>query len=850
MSDKLTPDEVVRRLRSSLQSPVVNILDCLDRGGYDPRPTGPGAWESRCPAHGGQRHNLSIKRGDDGRILIHCHHQPGCDPVAILAPLGMTIADLFPRHPDPNSHRGNGKPKGERRAHQTPEAALAKTIRERGNPTAFWIYRNADCSEAFRVYRFDFVNSRTGEPDKEFRPIHPTPSGWVVGDPPDPLPLYHLPELARASRVFVTEGEKASDLARNQGVEATTSSHGAKSPHKSDWSPLVGKEVILLPDNDPEGEGYVRNVAPILARLEPRPRVKIVRLADLWRTAQPIPEGGDIEEWLADGVPDSWTDAECRAELERLADGVPEIDLDSQPHPRAGTDRNPAPLGWPDDPRPVRYDMPPVPSLEPEMIPDPLRGWLTDIAERISCPLEFPTVGALAALGIVVGRKIAIRPKRHDDWTVVPNLWGGIVGRPGVMKTPALNEAIRPLRRLEAEARESHAQARKTFLAELYLAQARSEAAKSALKTAAKGKKTEAEMESLARAVALAEEPVEPVLRRYTTSDTTIEALGELLRDNPNIAVIRDELTGWLRSLEKPDRGPDRSFYLEAWDGTGNAFQYDRIGRGHILIPNPTVSILGGIQPGPLRLFVRMVAKGEDADDGLISRLQLFVWPDIAGEWRNVDRWPETAAKNRAFSIFKALDSLTSGDIGAVPDEDGGPPFLRFEPEAQELFDRWRDALENQKLRASEESPLIESHLAKYRKLMPAMALLFHLAESVDSGGAGPVSLGVAELAVSWCELLEAHARRVYACVAEPDLESARALTERIKAGSLTSPFTFRDVYRRCWSQLDEPQAVRRAVAVMEELGWLQSIETPETGGAPRVDIYIHPKLPRKESES
>ncbi len=76
--------------------PAAAILSKLEQGGFDPESTGPDSWESRCPAHDGRRRNLSIKRGDDGRILVHCHHQPGCDPAAILAALGMTFSGLFP----------------------------------------------------------------------------------------------------------------------------------------------------------------------------------------------------------------------------------------------------------------------------------------------------------------------------------------------------------------------------------------------------------------------------------------------------------------------------------------------------------------------------------------------------------------------------------------------------------------------------------------------------------------------------------------------------------------------------------------------------------------------------------
>jgi putative DNA primase/helicase len=311
------------------------------------------------------------------------------------------------------------------------------------------------------------------------------------------------------------------------------------------------------------------------------------------------------------------------------------------------------------------------------------------------------------------------------------------------------------------------------------------------------------------------------------------------------MVIVRDELTGWIRGLEKPDRQTDRAFYLEAWNGNGQRFYCDRIGRGTTVIPHPCVSILGGMQPGPLIKLVRWVARGEEADDGLISRFQLLVWPDPAGAWRNVDEWPDSIAKNRAYAIFKALESLDPSLIGANGDEDGGPPYLRFSPEAQDVFNCWRERLEA-KVRAPDLNPLVESHLAKYRSLMPSLALLFHLVDVVDGAPSGPVSVEAARRAVEWCDFLEEHARRVYDCVTTPDLEAPSALAEKIKDGALPSPFTPRDVYRRCWAKLDSREAVHRAVAVLEDHGWLRSVETRETGGAPRVDIYIHPRLPRK----
>lgn len=52
-------------------------------------------WRARCPACGGQSRKLAISEGTDGVLLLHCF---ACnDTAAILAAIGLTISDLFPR---------------------------------------------------------------------------------------------------------------------------------------------------------------------------------------------------------------------------------------------------------------------------------------------------------------------------------------------------------------------------------------------------------------------------------------------------------------------------------------------------------------------------------------------------------------------------------------------------------------------------------------------------------------------------------------------------------------------------------------------------------------------------------
>ncbi|MHC5544446.1 DUF3987 domain-containing protein, partial [Singulisphaera rosea] len=295
------------------------------------------------------------------------------------------------------------------------------------------------------------------------------------------------------------------------------------------------------------------------------------------------------------------------------------------------------------------------------------------------CSLDFVAVASMVAAATVIGRKVAIRPKRHDDWTVVPNLWGMIVGRPGLLKTPALNEAMKPLRRLEAMAREDYAARIKEHQVNLIVGQAQADAAKAKLKKAAAKDFSAENLQRLAEetlAAAAAEEPKE---RRYILNDTTVEKLGEVLKANPNgVLVFRDELLGFLRSMEKQGHESDRAFYIEAWNGNGS-FTYDRIARGTVYIPSAVVSVFGGTQPGPIARCIREGVSGSN-DDGLVSRFQLGVFPDEAGEWRNVDHWPDTAAKNLAFEVFQYLDGLDALAIGATadPDDDEAPPFMRF----------------------------------------------------------------------------------------------------------------------------------------------------------------------------
>ena len=366
--------------------------------------------------------------------------------------------------------------------------------------------------------------------------------------------------------------------------------------------------------------------------------------------------------------------------------------------------------------------------------------------------------------------------------------------------------------------------------------------------TAAKraAEKKGADLETFKRRYAELQESLaaaSPTERRYTTQDATVEKIGEILLANPRgILMLRDELSGWLRTLDRPGREGDREFFLEAWNGEGG-YTVDRIGRGTLHIPALCLSVFGTVQPGKLRAYLAAASEGGVGDDGLVQRFQVAVWPDVTGAWRNVDRWPDSPARERAATVFAALDRVTAERVGAVAAGDG-IPALRFSPAAQALFDEWRGELEDQlRCPALVAVPIYEAHAAKYRSLMPTLALLVHLVEVVDGQQEpGPVTLGAARTAATLVDYLDGHARRLYSVDPRPARVATLALAERIQSGDVVDGTTLRDVWRPQWSGLQNADLARAAADELVGLGWVR-IEERETGGRPSPVLRLHPGL-------
>lgn len=223
----------------------------------------------------------------------------------------------------PQQAQSNSSAKKTGKIHRTPEEAIAAVLWTVENDTGakwsvndIYVYMTAAGLPSLAVVRLDRVDGSTDENGKRiktYRPIHPVDGGWKLGDSPGPLPLYELPTILKGDGVvYITEGEKAAKAGAMIGLLCTTTAHGAKSPSKTDLTPLRGRHVVILRDNDEAGHGYAEAMAQ-LCHAAGAASVKIVLLPGL-------PPKGDLADFV--GARPGVSPDVIRAEVEAVAEAT------------------------------------------------------------------------------------------------------------------------------------------------------------------------------------------------------------------------------------------------------------------------------------------------------------------------------------------------------------------------------------------------------------------------------------------------------------------------------------------------------------------------------------------------
>lgn len=85
---------------------------------------------------------------------------------------------------------------------------------------------------------------------------------------------------------------------------------------------------------------------------------------------------------------------------------------------------------------------------------------------------------------------------------------------------------------------------------------------------------------------------------------------------------------------------------------------------------------------------------------------------------------------------------------------------------------------------------------------------------------------------------------RVYHPILTAPVDAAEVLLGRIEAGDVTHGMKVRDLHRKGWEGLSNPDDARRAIEVLMDHGWVRKVEVKAGGpGRPSEQLHLHPIL-------
>jgi hypothetical protein len=444
------------------------------------------------------------------------------------------------------------------------------------------------------------------------------------------------------------------------------------------------------------------------------------------------------------------------------------------------------------------------PALPTGLLPPAVERYATTHAATMGCDAGGLAMAALAVCAAAITDRIQLQVKKYDlTWKEPARIWVALIGDPSSKKSPIMRQAAGPLIKIDARNFHQYRDAKKRYDA-----------------------LPEAECQHTE----------EPKQKRARLEDATIEAAQEILKDNPDgVLCLQDELGGWFGGMDKYSghgAAKDRAFWLQSFNG--GPYVVDRVRRGSSLIPNLSVSMLGGIQPAVIRKLA-----GEGVDDGLLQR----PFPIVLR--------PATMSRDepRAHEV-RDYANLIEHLAGLRPQSAGGADVvLRFDEGAQAI----RQVLEGKHLKlmgCEAVNKKLAAHIGKYDGLFARLCVLWHCIENTDGFDLPAiVSEATARRVAEFMELfLLPHALAFYAGVLDLSDEHDRlaSVAGYILAHGLEQ-ITNRDIQRgdRTMRGLDK-RDMEAVFDQLDALGWINQIPGKRFTDPPH--WIVNPECHRKFS--
>ena len=513
---------------------------------------------------------------------------------------------------------------------EAPEAAAARLYRQ--PPDGLWRYPNAAGALAFCACRWNGPNGA-----KDIRPLSWIDGeGWRFKHWPDGRPLYNANQIAAnpEAPIVVTEGEKAADAAARIFPKsiATTSSGGGGAAHKTDWTPLAGRRVLIWPDNDVPGGKYARDVGALLAALNCKvsildPAALFARAIEVGFSVAEKAAGYDAVDALAD-----WPDA---AQLRETAAGL-----------AAPLDAGPATCSPRSEPLPLAPPIPPARPYPVAALGSILRGATESIAAKCQCAPALAAQSVLAVASLAAQRLADVRLPFGQSRPL--SLYFVTVAASGDRKSTADNEALIPVRMYERDRRDDYRKAFNTWRIEHAAWAAQHRKIENAPKLDRAGR--EAEL------IALGSAPVEPVKPMLTAPEPTVEALAKYWPVLPGALGLFSSEGGQMTGGH--GFGPDHRLKTAAalstlWDGSG--IRRLRAGDGITDLPGRRLALHLMVQPDAAAAFL---SEPILRNQGLLSRLLIAAPETLAGSraWREPSAGLDGAMRRYTAVILDLLE--------------------------------------------------------------------------------------------------------------------------------------------------------------------------------------------------
>ncbi len=389
-----------------------------------------------------------------------------------------------------------------------------------------------------------------------------------------------------------------------------------------------------------------------------------------------------------------------------------------------------------------------------DAMPEPCKALIKEAAAAIGCPPEFVGVPMLVVLGSAIGNSRVIKLK--GGWEEGATIYAAAIADPGEKKTPAYKVAVDPAIKKQAALRNSYTQRKKEYEQELRGHEV--------------DKKDAAKFGHDAPP-----EPQPPTMDRTLVEDTTTEALVRVLEATPRgVVAVRDELAGWVRSMDQyrqGGKGADRQFWLSAW--SNSPVVVDRKGEDEpTMLHRPFAGVFGSIQPGVLPEL------GQGREDGLLDRF-LVAYPTPTPS-----RWTDDEITEGARDAYRKLyDRLRDLHMPVDDYGDPDPARIHFSPDAKAAL---IDAINGHREEMAQ--PGFPSRLkgpwAKMEAYIARLCLILALSRSVHEGTAERAEVRDVLYATVLVDYFKNHARRAYVGLygENPDDRLAEDLAEFLKA--------------------------------------------------------------------